>query len=886
MASSDIMYTVDKGDTLWSIAKNYNTTYQKLAALNNIPNPDLIYVGQTIKIEGTATPSTTTDVSRPGIIQFGLQSDANNVLFATWRWTKSNTASYKVSWTYDTGMGVWFSGSNTTITVDDDDPELAKQSTYSIPTNAKQVRFKVKPISKIKDSKTNSVYWVADWSRERTHWVGESRPDTPSAPTVTIDKYKLTAEVDNIKGDATHVQFYVVKDNASTSYATSGKIKLTSSYASYSCAVSAGGEYKVRCRAITETKKYSEWSSYSNNITTIPEATSGITVIRATSKSAMYLEWSNASAATSYDLEYTTKKEYFDGSDETTTKTGIEFNHFELTGLETGMEYFVRVRAVNDKGASAWSSIKSIVLGKDPGAPTTWSSTTTAITGEDLTLYWIHNSEDGSSQTYAELEIYVDGTKETHTIQNSTDEEEKDKTSFYVMDTSDYTEGTQIQWRVRTAGITKVYGDWSIQRVVDVYAPPTLALSMVDSNGNSIEELNSFPFYVHALASPSTQLPIGYHLSIISNEVYDTVDNLGNEKTVNKDEIVYSKYFDITDSLMVELSANNVDLENNISYTVNCVVSMDSGLTAESSLEFSVGWVDTYYSPNAEIGIDTSSYSAYIRPYCNEYSVRNYRVSVESDSYIVTTESLDNVWGTVVQGARTNTGELVYFGVTADDEEVYYCSVEESSPITDMMLSVYRREYDGSFTEIATNIDATKGTTVVDPHPALDYARYRIIATSKSTGSVSYYDPPGYPVEGTAVIIQWNEEWTSFDITTDDEPERPQWSGSLLKLPYNIDVSDNHDSDVTLIEYIGRSHPISYYGTQLGVTSTWNMDIEKDDEETLYALRRLAKWMGDVYVREPSGSGYWANVSVSFSQKHREMKIPISLSITRVEGGI
>ena len=64
------------------------------------------------------------------------------------------------------------------------------------------------------------------------------------------------------------------------------------------------------------------------------------------------------------------------------------------------------------------------------------------------------------------------------------------------------------------------------------------------------------------------------------------------------------------------------------------------------------------------------------------------------------------------------------------------------------------------------------------------------------------------------------------------------------------------------------------------------MEIPKDDKETLYALRRLAIWLGDVYVREPSGSGYWANISVSFSQTHNQLTIPISLELTRVEGGV
>ena len=107
----------------------------------------------------------------------------------------------------------------------------------------------------------------------------------------------------------------------------------------------------------------------------------------------------------------------------------------------------------------------------------------------------------------------------------------------------------------------------------------------------------------------------------------------------------------------------------------------------------------------------------------------------------------------------------------------------------------------------------------------------------------------------------------------------------MLKLPYNIDVSDSNDSDVTLVEYIGRKRPVSYYGTQLGSTSSWKVDIPKYDTDTLYALRRLAIWLGDVYVREPSGSGYWAHIKVSYSQEHCNLVIPVSFEITRVDGG-
>jgi GH25 family lysozyme M1 (1,4-beta-N-acetylmuramidase) len=45
-----VTYVIQKGDTLSSIAERFETTYQLIASLNNISNPDLIYVGETIKV--------------------------------------------------------------------------------------------------------------------------------------------------------------------------------------------------------------------------------------------------------------------------------------------------------------------------------------------------------------------------------------------------------------------------------------------------------------------------------------------------------------------------------------------------------------------------------------------------------------------------------------------------------------------------------------------------------------------------------------------------------------------------------------------------------------------------------------------------------------------
>jgi len=49
-SESSVSYTVVAGDTLSAIANRYNTTYSELARINGIDNPDLIYVGQELKI--------------------------------------------------------------------------------------------------------------------------------------------------------------------------------------------------------------------------------------------------------------------------------------------------------------------------------------------------------------------------------------------------------------------------------------------------------------------------------------------------------------------------------------------------------------------------------------------------------------------------------------------------------------------------------------------------------------------------------------------------------------------------------------------------------------------------------------------------------------------
>jgi lysozyme len=56
-ATAGETYTVQSGDTLSGIAAKFGTNYQYLASLNHLSNPNQIYVGQTLQIRGGSQPS-------------------------------------------------------------------------------------------------------------------------------------------------------------------------------------------------------------------------------------------------------------------------------------------------------------------------------------------------------------------------------------------------------------------------------------------------------------------------------------------------------------------------------------------------------------------------------------------------------------------------------------------------------------------------------------------------------------------------------------------------------------------------------------------------------------------------------------------------------------
>ena len=359
MAMNPNTYTVKKGDTLSEIAQKYRSAYNSannkslstyqyvdvLAAINDIPNKNKISVGEVLKLEKSSSGSSSTKKKSSSKVvtkrTFGLQAGVDNTMLATWYWDKKDTKNYNTQWRYRTknkdknGNYVWFYGSKSETDY--------KYSTFSIPEEATRIQFRVQPLAKTKKKGDKDVaIWTLGWSdwSKFDFYTKNIPPEAPGQPSISIKDLKLTATLDGIDSEVDQIKFQLIK-NDSTSGAVSKTVSVKTAHAEHTFTVAAGNEYKVRCQAI-KNGLTSEWSAYSSTDGTQPIAPKEIIALSARSSTSVYIDWTNVKTAESYDIEYTTKKAYFDSNPDEVTSKSIDavVGHAEITGMTSGAEYF------------------------------------------------------------------------------------------------------------------------------------------------------------------------------------------------------------------------------------------------------------------------------------------------------------------------------------------------------------------------------------------------------------------------------------------------------------------------------------------------------------------------------------------------------------------
>lgn len=815
----------------------------------------------------------------------------------------------------------------TRVTFTPDKPEATK-ITFKIRSNPKTY--------KNKGSNKEHPYFTKKWvTRDKT--LGA--PDFDIAPTISIKGFTLTATLtgltDTVYDGKTYgiglVEFQLLDEEANQV----GNIVSTESPKStvkVTFDIEAGHSYSVRARVtyVPDGKK-SDWGPESEESDPIPSAPTNLEA-RGLSGTSVELSWDPVPGAESYEIEYVNQiSEFGKGVAKTAT---FEEEQGIIESMETGQIYYFRVRAVQGSYKSSWFPdysyynsdyyaeagevldqedlnnlfrVVQVILGRPPAAPSTYSLASTVKAGDIATLYWIHNAQDNSTQVGAMIEFTFSNMMSGETVtgyryvanRNYNNEYTKDENLFYELDTSvdftmasteerassggasydillDLSYGCTIEWRVKTKGVDPNFGAYSVIRRIDVVAPPTLSIRVSSVSAGWVWDQLSFPdgaidattilpqgdsatitalpLAINMEAGPANQTPLSYVVEVISVESYSYENEFGEIKMVRENELMYSTYINSdSHSQVVNINAFDMRFEDSKQYYIVCTVVMNTGLTASAGATCSIDFDEPDVDVDATFTPDEYSYSLSITP-------------------IV---SYTNDWD----------------GEGEDPEPVL---------VNNVSISIYREDAGGQYTLIADNVE--NGSPKVDPHPTLGSVQYIIAATFLSTGYVAwdkvYYDFIDQP----GLIIEWDERWSDApednDIDTIDPDYAQQFkSGARLFLPYNVDISEQHQPDAQLVSYIGRSRPVGYYGTQLGESYTFKTDIVKSEVElgeaingatdyTVELLRRLSNYMGDVYIRESmSRLGFWANVKVSFDFTHTNKLIPVTLTVTRVEGG-
>lgn len=804
---------------------------------------------------------------------------------------------------------------------------------------------------------TSAGTWDDEWS-EWSSGVCSPLSAPSAAPTVELsdNDAHVIATMDDLDTSYNYIQFRLLQApvvDATTKKVTSaGAIVQTSDWLATtvktttksgttvevayitwtSKKLSNSTEYVVQARGKANIGGNSDWSDYSEVVTTRPDSVA-IKSLKAANDISVVLFWDALSASNiTYIAEYTDDDSNFDKGYGTETKSAltspmtIDVSSSESDYANT---WYFRLCAVSTDSSgnsvqSRWSAVKSIALGHSPDVPTTWSSGSTISTDENdqIILYWAHNTVDGSDQTKAHIQIRVRSKNsafpskwaDSNLIEYDyvVPEGSKEPNIGYLAITSAMVEEWisrfgdifVAQWRVKTQGYITTSAGWSEYgttrsfNILDSVEVTTYLLNnektmvtngSADSDGH-IPVVLTFPCYAYASVDTNDTV-VGYLVKIIADSSYSIADSVGNTINVVSGQTLYEKYVSSSEkTLYQEINVSDIRFKQNADYTLVINVSTEYASTGSGEYKFSPTQSDelsnTTHIVNANVAYDENNYTCKVKPYWAKNVVE----------YVLTTEQPDD-WEDMFYRSyfikNGDTFELVEedpdtgLAPTWEENTYYYQTWTELSSDGRVDFNVYRTNYDGSFTLVgSTYAQGTKDAGIVlDSHPSLDLARYRVVAIDHETGALEYADINSMPVNESAIIIQWNDNQVSYDINSNYDEENPSWSGSLLRLPYDIDVSEENSTDVKMLEYAGREHPVSYYGTHLGTSATWKTDIIKSDTETLYQLRRLAVWMGDCYVREPSGLGYWAHIKVSISQTHNNPVVPVTLNLTRVEGG-
>lgn len=609
--------------------------------------------------------------------------------------------------------------------------------------------------------------------------------------------------------------------------------------------------FKVK-KVLGEDSVYATYSSDGIISATIPQTRENLqkpTNLAATERNGLRLSWSGNAllSGESFQVQYTSNPYAFednalDDIEEASLEESAGTSHvLTLTEVEHGVTWYARVRRMAQDAVSQWAGPVECAIAPDKstsenlGAPTASSTNMSYAQGDAIVFAWVHNSEEGSAQSAYQLVLEVlerGGWENLETYSGTTDTAKAvSVSSLQVAD------GARIRWAVRTQGLYPGYwSPWSRTQVFDVYSAPVAMVELDTLDGDSVtmeEPLHSLPLRFHVFAGASggsseTNMPIECAIQVAAAQAHDATAPDGSAVHIAEGQTIWSATFGSElfvpgHGWRVTAGPDELALVPYVAYQVSATVVTAQGMRAEAApVYFQADWDGTVPQPVATVTFSDYSYTATVIPRCE---------------------------------------------VGGDNDQPELAEGVE--------LSVYRVEFDGSTVLVADRLANDGQSGVEDPHAAFGKSTYRVVATDTATGAKAYGDFSARN-EVDRIVVQWDESTVGGLFPIGYEANR-------LELDRNVTWQHGFDREMALRKYQGQQDPVAHFGTGRGHTMHLTAGLLADfDDVQREMLRKLTAYRGEVYVREPSGVGYWAVVKVGISGSNARMVQPVTLDVTRV----
>lgn len=502
----------------------------------------------------------------------------------------------------------------------------------------------------------------------------------------------------------------------------------------------------------------------------------------------------------------------------------IHASEWNISGLETGKTWFVRVRLYSgvgdNKNYGSWSEIIPVGLKSAPTTPFMMLSEEVITTTGTVEASWAYTTTDGTPQAQAQIctcTIANDGTITYGDVIATAGSAQHVTLSA---ETLGWSVGETYNLCVQVTSASGETSDsWSNPVPISIANEATItevSKSLVEMEVPDDDEEGTTETVLALRELPLTARFSGAGdggtttLTITRLQTYPMDRPTEDEVIGYEGEIIASKQGENDDEVSIGLSDLVGRLDDGAWYNLNARVEDVYGQTAEEDYEFKVVWSVQAQMPEATVR--------------------------EEDGAIVITPTAP---------AEYDAGDRIdIYRLSADKPELIYP-------------------------------DAEFGQSYVDPFPAInEHGGHRLVYRTQNG---DYITPAG---DLAFLDMKFNEgDYIETNRGLID------FGGIQIPLLLNVDVSSQWDKAFEEKTFLGGSVKGFWNpGTsRTGSISTEIINLE--DQDVIDDMRRLAVWDRPVHVRTLDGSSFWANVDVQEERRHDTLNkwTSFQLQFTRID---